>query len=102
MRALALAALVMVLTAAAATAQAPGQIACGVRDQMVEVMQQKYGEQQRVVGVTREGGLMEIWAAAAGNFTALMTAPNGISCVLTTGQGFKVKPPAPDEPEVQL
>lgn len=76
---------------------------CGLRDSLVEQLRNKYSEELTVGGLQDAGGVqsvMEIWASdETGTYTVLVSAPNGISCVVAAGTDFfKAAPkPAPDD-----
>ena len=74
-------------TAAAAT------VPCGQRDQIVEWLAGKYEEEPVASGISSKGSLIEVLSSQDGDtWTILLTAPNGTSCVVDTGQAWQAKP----------
>lgn len=61
---------------------------CGPRDKMLADVKGKYKEKPDSAGLTSQGMLLEIWTSDSGTFTALMTTPQGISCVAAVGDGW--------------
>tara|TARA_R110002167_G_scaffold160577_3_gene356635 strand:- start:940 stop:1251 length:312 start_codon:yes stop_codon:yes gene_type:complete len=64
------------------------QIACGPRDNMVKHLATKYLEKQVAMGLNVQGDLVEIFSSDKGDFTILLSKPNGTSCVATTGHNW--------------
>lgn len=87
------AALAIWMLAAASPAQA---MPCGPRDALVGWLTQTHKEKPTAIGLTSTGRLMEIFAAANGNWTILVTRPTGQSCVVATGQAWSAI--IPDKP----
>ena len=89
MKALALTA-ALALTGVSAVAQQQ----CGPRDRMAEALAESHGESVHVMGINNAGLLMELFGnLETGSWTALMTGPEGISCVATFGEGFEAVTP---------
>ena len=53
----------------------------------------KYGEARLAVGLSQSGAVLEIWSGPDGGWTALVTRPDGLSCVVDVGQGMQVVMP---------
>lgn len=69
---------------------------CGPREGVVEALLKQYGETRQSVALTSGGALMEMFASSAtGTWTALVTAPNGISCIVSAGTSFERVAPTP-------
>ena len=63
--------------------------ACLDRSNMVDTLAQEYGEQLAEVRKIKGEGLLEFYVSPAeGNWTALLTSPKGISCVIAVGEGL--------------
>ncbi len=79
-------------------------IPCGNRDQIVKKLERAYKETQRTVGVAGRN-LVEVWASdgcvmVSGqnlcySWTILISNPNGVTCVLESGDGYQMKNPEP-------
>ncbi|NNE80751.1 MAG: hypothetical protein HKN18_10820 [Silicimonas sp.] len=83
---------VLALTAAVALpgmSMAQGQN-CGNRDKVVERLSTKYGESRQSIGMAPKGRVVEIYASLeTGTWTITVTMPNGITCLVASGQSFE-------------
>ncbi|MCX7567228.1 hypothetical protein OS189_12825 [Sulfitobacter sp. F26169L] len=87
----------VVLTAAAAlyiatttsvAAQAPRK--CGPRAVFVDRLAQGYGETRQSVGIAVNNAMVEVFASAeTGSWTILFTTPEGVTCLVASGQSFE-------------
>ena len=69
---------------------AQAQMACGTRDSIVERLGEKYGEVWRGGGLSGPTTIFEIWASeATGTWTILKTTPNGMTCLVAIGDGWR-------------
>lgn len=91
----------LALTAGAAQAQQrmPGgsQQLCAPRAALVEKLKSEFDEEPQSVGVTHSGGLFEVLSSASGTWTVLATGPNGVSCLVLSGDGWITKDREPDK-----
>lgn len=94
------------LTAAAALAalfvcqSASAQGACDRRERVLGLLAEKYQETPVAVGVTTRGSLVEVLSDDAGKtWTIVVTSPQGISCLLLTGEGWKKLQQVAQDPE---
>jgi hypothetical protein len=63
---------------------------CAARDQMVTVLSDRYGETRRGLGVAANNSVMELFASAeTGSWTITVTMPDGLMCLVATGQSFE-------------
>ncbi len=84
-----LAAVVFAALMLAIGTQAQAQTACGKRADMVRVLDKEYGETRRGGGLSGPTAIFEIWASeATGSWTILVTAPNGLTCIMAVGTGW--------------
>lgn len=89
MRALATALALMLLGASAAGAQSR----CGPRQAILDIAFDQYDERPVAMALASGGALLEVLAAPDGRtFTMLHTDPEGISCILSAGGSWQVKP----------
>ena len=66
---------------------------CDDRARVLEHLAKKYNEAPIAVGVTGSGGLIEVLSdARGGSWTIIVTTPNGTSCLLAAGEGWRVLP----------
>jgi len=81
------AAIALILTATAATAQ---NNECGPRDVVIERLASKYGETRHSIGLGGSGVVMETFAnAETGTWTITVTTPNGLTCLIAYGQSYE-------------
>ena len=85
-------------------------IPCGKRNQIVEKLKRAYKETQRTVGVAGRN-VVEVWASDSCveisgqnlcySWTILISSPNGLTCILESGDDYQTKNPEqllPGEP----
>lgn len=78
------------VAATAAPAAAQQRPSCAPRAAVVESLGQKYGETRQSIGLDDRGGMLEIFASAeSGTWTVTLTAPNGQTCLIASGQSFE-------------
>ena len=75
---------------------AAADIACGPHDTVVLLLKQNYAEQVQFVGLTASGALLEIYVSPAGTWTAVITTPNGPSCLVEAGTNWRNGPRPPE------
>ena len=61
---------------------------CAPRPDLVEILTKRHGESWRSSGLAQNGSVVETFAAENGDWTILVTRPDGISCLLAAGQAF--------------
>ncbi len=78
--------------------------ACGARDGLLSQLESKYGEVPVAIGVTGGdggGALIELLTAKDGmTWTIILTSPQGVSCLIASGEGWHPLAPVPDGPSV--
>lgn len=85
------AAFVLALAAGSGGAQAQpraGQV-CGDRDNILAHLSDNFEEKPVAIGLDSRGRVMEVLAAESGTWTVVITMPNGLSCLLASGQRFE-------------
>jgi hypothetical protein len=83
------------LFAATPQAEAEGRQACAEREQVVQKLEERFGETLRSIGLHQNDGVVEVYSSeATGTWTILMTRPDGMSCLLAAGDLWEqdVKP----------
>lgn len=75
-----------------AMASAQTQQQCGPRDEVVKVLNAKYQENQRALGLINEKAMMEVYISPAGTWTMVVTNEAGLSCVLAAGEAWDEMP----------
>ncbi len=72
---------------------AMAQVPCGQRDKFVEWLAADYKEAAIASGVSSQGGLIEVLSTHDGDtWTLIVTSPDGNSCLIASGQGWRAKP----------
>lgn len=78
----------MVLAAQQATAQNARN--CGPREAVVERLASGYGETRQSMGLGANNAVVEVFASQdTGTWTITVTMPNGITCLVASGQSFE-------------
>lgn len=85
------------LTAAAAlyvasTTDAAAQNArnCGPREAVVDRLAEGYGETRQSIGLGANNSVVEVFASReTGSWTITVTTPNGLTCLVASGQSFE-------------
>jgi hypothetical protein len=78
----------LVLASSAAVAQVP----CGERTKIVGWLGTNYKEAPVATGLSNKGALVEVLSSLDGEtWTIIVTKPNGISCIVDTGQAWQPK-----------
>jgi hypothetical protein len=82
----------------ASTAMAQPQ--CNERDNVLELLAKKYKETPIAAGVTNTGGLVEVLTDhKSGTWTIIVTTPQGMSCLVAAGEGWRNMVQVSMEPE---
>ncbi|MDB4725932.1 hypothetical protein OAF54_00755 [bacterium] len=68
--------------------QYPG-LTCGPRQGIIERLKKKYKEEPVAIGMVQNGWVMEITSNAQNEWTALMTRPDGVTCIVAVGQDWQ-------------
>ena len=62
---------------------------CMPRDILIETLKSNYGESLTAGGLQSTQQLLEVWTSDnTGCITVLLTRPNGINCIVATGQNW--------------
>jgi len=84
------------LVASAAMAQPQ----CNERDNVLELLAKKYKEAPIAAGVTNTGALVEVLNdPKSGTWTIIVTTPQGMSCLVAAGEGWRSMEQIAVEPE---
>ena len=77
-----------------------GQRICDERDNVLAHLAKKYQEQPIALGVTNTGGLVEVLTdGKGGSWTIIVTTPQGMSCLVAAGEGWRSMQQVAVEPE---
>ena len=73
-------------------------LTCVPRAAVFDSLRESHGEVPAFRGVTASGGLLEVLVGPDGSFTVFISFPDGLTCPLTTGEGWRDVPEASDDP----
>ncbi len=63
---------------------------CAERDTVVERLSDGYGESRQSIGMGANNSVVEVFASLeTGTWTITVTMPNGITCLVASGQSFE-------------
>ncbi len=68
---------------------------CKERAEMINILSRKFNEHQRSFGLQNDKRVLELYASADGSWTAILSMPNGKSCVVAAGEAWTTLPPTP-------
>ncbi|MBT8423711.1 MAG: hypothetical protein KJO67_01950 [Silicimonas sp.] len=73
----------------ASAASAQGQN-CGQRAAVIASLADRYGESRQSIGMATEGRVIEVFASLeSGTWTITVTLPNGMTCLVASGQSYE-------------
>ena len=73
---------------------------CQQRDAVLQILEQKYKEAPVALGVTHNGGLVEVLSTGNGStWSIIVTTPQGISCLVAAGEGWREMEQVAVDPE---
>lgn len=76
------------------------QIVCVPRSDVLAHLAKKYHEAPVAIGVTSAGALVEVLTTGDGaTWTIIVTGPNGLSCLVAAGEGWRTLSPTTADPE---
>ena len=70
-------------------AQAAGKL-CGDRDQILKRLEQGHDERPQALGLSADGGVLEVLVSPEGGWTILVTYPKRPTCVVAVGEGWQM------------
>lgn len=69
---------------------AAAQNNCASRDQVLDRLASSYGESRQSIGLAPNNAVVEVFASPdTGTWTIVITMPNGVSCLIASGQAFE-------------
>ncbi len=82
--------LIAAMAVASAPAFAQERKNCGARSALVDRLSSKYGESRQSIGMANKGRVIEVYASqVTGTWTITVTTPNGVMCLLASGQSYE-------------
>ena len=86
----ALAAAVALNAVGSSAVEAQQQRNCGPRDLVVTRLAEGYGETRQSMGLGANNAVVEVFASdETGTWTITVTTPNGMTCLVASGQAFE-------------
>ena len=76
-------------TALLAAPASSAESVCGNRDDIVSRLENGYQEFNSAMGMSTNGGLVELYTSDKGTWTLMLTQPDGISCLIAAGQNWE-------------
>jgi hypothetical protein len=71
-------------------AQAHSARNCGPRDLVIEKLASGYGETRQSIGLGQNNAIVELFAArTTGTWTITVTTPDGVTCLVASGDAFE-------------
>ncbi|AVO36582.1 hypothetical protein [Pukyongiella litopenaei] len=85
------------LAASTAMPAAAQSTSCEIRERMLMNLARNYGETRQSIGLDGSGSLMELFASReTGTWTIIKTLPNGLTCMIGSGESFETIAEEPD------
>ena len=69
---------------------AAAQNNCGPRAVVVDHLAERYRESRQAIGMGTQGRVVEVFASnETGTWTITVTSPNGVTCLVASGQSYE-------------
>ncbi len=68
------------------------QPVCGQHNSVSDNLKKSYSEAPVSMGLTPDGGVLEVFASKEGTWSMVVTQPSGISCLIAVGQSWENLP----------
>ncbi|WP_424933165.1 hypothetical protein [Amaricoccus macauensis] len=63
---------------------------CAERSKVIERLEDRYGETLQSLGLQENSSLLEVYASdSTGTWTILITRPDGVACLVASGQSWE-------------
>ena len=83
---------VLVAVAGITPTVAEAQMMCGERTKVIAGLAQGYSETPTSMGLTSNGAVVEVLSSPSGSFTIIVTQPNGLTCLMASGEDWEELP----------
>ena len=68
---------------------ANAQQVCAERTGVLKTLDQRHKEAPKALGLTASGQVVELLVSDKGTWTIIVTAPNGVSCLVAAGESWE-------------
>jgi len=68
---------------------ASAEMFCGEREKIVGELKETWREDRTAIGLSNNGGVLEVYASEAGTWTLLLTTPEGQTCMIGAGEHWE-------------
>jgi hypothetical protein len=79
----------VLLGSAAASDAVQAATVCGDRDEILKKLEQRHEEMPSALGLSADGGVLELLVSPEGGWTILMTYPKRPTCVVAVGEAWQ-------------
>jgi hypothetical protein len=62
---------------------------CGERDEILKRLEQRHDETPQALGLSSDGGVLELLVSPSGGWTILVTYPKRPTCVVAVGEAWQ-------------
>ena len=62
---------------------------CGDRDELLKRLEQRHEETPQAIGLSADGGVLEVLVSPSGGWTILVTYPKRPTCVVAVGEAWQ-------------
>jgi hypothetical protein len=62
---------------------------CGDRDEILQRLEQRHEETPQALGLSSDGGVLEVLVSPSGGWTILVTYPKRPTCVVAVGEAWQ-------------
>lgn len=73
---------------------------CGERTVLIRALSDRYNEAPKSMGLSADGAVVEVLASTAGTWTILITRPDGLACLMASGESWENLPQMAEGPKV--
>ncbi|MEZ5670304.1 MAG: hypothetical protein R3F55_23320 [Alphaproteobacteria bacterium] len=73
----------------AMSAAARAEMLCGEREHIVDELKKTWQEDRTAIGLSNNGGVLEVFSSEQGTWTLLLTMPEGQTCMIGAGEHWE-------------
>ncbi|MBT4889011.1 MAG: hypothetical protein HON65_05620 [Rhodospirillales bacterium] len=83
----------LLLIMSALIPQASAEMICAGHNSVSEKLAKVFDELPTSAGLSSNGGMLEVYTSPDGTWTIVLTRPDGISCLMATGEHWEYSTP---------